>query len=100
MLQHRRSPVRGGFTLLEVVLAATIGVMLLAALYVSFDLYLGQVERGRRQVEQSTLVRSLFNRMDADLSACVTLSDPSRYRSQQQAQQSQQTQQNQQTQGS
>jgi prepilin-type N-terminal cleavage/methylation domain-containing protein len=83
MLRRNEATVRGGFTLLEVVLATAIGVILLAALYVSFELYLSHIDRGRRQVEQGTLVRSIFDRMDADLGGCLNLSDPSRYRMQQ-----------------
>jgi prepilin-type N-terminal cleavage/methylation domain-containing protein len=83
MKRQRRATVRGGFTLLEVLLATSIGLLLLVALYMSFEIYISHVDQGRRQIEQGTLARSLFTHLEADLSACVPLSDPGRYRAQQ-----------------
>src|SRR5207253_7787475 len=82
MRRQRRATARGGFTLLEVLLATSIALLLLVALYMSFEIYISHVEQGRRQIEQGTLARSLFTHIEADLSACVTLSDPSRFRTQ------------------
>jgi hypothetical protein len=59
---------RSAFTLLEVLLAAAIGVMLLGALYVAMDLQLSHARAGREKVEASTLARSLFERMSTEIS--------------------------------
>jgi prepilin-type N-terminal cleavage/methylation domain-containing protein len=77
-----RSPVgaRAGFTLLEVVLSLTIGVLLLAALYAAVEAQLKNVQNSQEQIEASTLARSLCNRIQNDVSATVGLSDPARFR--------------------
>jgi prepilin-type N-terminal cleavage/methylation domain-containing protein len=71
---------RRGFTLLEVTLALSVGVLLLAALYVAVDVQLRHARAGRNIVEQATLARSLLNRMDADITAAAALVDPERFR--------------------
>jgi prepilin-type N-terminal cleavage/methylation domain-containing protein len=71
---------RRGFTLLEVILALSVGVILLGALYVAVDVQLRHARAGRNIVEQATLARSLLNRIDADIAATATLIDPERYR--------------------
>ena len=77
---RRRHPSRRGFTLLEVVLATAIAVLLLGALYVAVDMQLGYMQMSRDVVEESTLSRALFTRMDNDASQVVGLSDPARFR--------------------
>jgi prepilin-type N-terminal cleavage/methylation domain-containing protein len=79
---------RGGFTLLEVMLAMGIGVVLLGALYVTLDIYVRDTEVSKRLVEQSTLARSVFQRIDDDLGNAVALCDPARFRNQNQQSQS------------
>jgi prepilin-type N-terminal cleavage/methylation domain-containing protein len=79
MLHRRRRP---GFTLLEVILATTIAVLLLGALYVAVDMQLGYAQMSRDVVEESTLARSVFARMDDDASHVVALCDPARFRPQ------------------
>src|SRR5713101_3918220 len=59
--------VRKGFTLLEVLLAAAIGVLLMAALYVAMQVQLDHAQAGRDAVEQSLLVRALLRRMSNDI---------------------------------
>jgi prepilin-type N-terminal cleavage/methylation domain-containing protein len=76
----RLSAPRRGFTLLEVILALSVGVLLLGALYVSVDVQLRSAQAGRNIVGQGLLARSILNRMDADISATVSLVDPERYR--------------------
>src|SRR3954467_12912604 len=76
-------PRRAGYTLLEVILALAIAVMLFSALYVTVNIQLRHTQAGRELIEQSTLVRSVFNRMSADVQAAVTLPDPARFRRQQ-----------------
>jgi prepilin-type N-terminal cleavage/methylation domain-containing protein len=58
---------RPGFTLLEVLLAAAIGVLLMAGLYTALNLTLSHAQAGRDKVEQATIARSLFNRMSIDV---------------------------------
>jgi prepilin-type N-terminal cleavage/methylation domain-containing protein len=71
---------RSGFTLLEVILAATIAVLLLGGLYVAVDMQLRYAQVTRDRVEHSTVVRSVMNRIENDVSLVVGLSDPARYR--------------------
>ncbi len=63
--QGRR--VRNGFTLLEVLLSAAIGVLLMAALYVAMQVQLDHAQAGREAVEESLLVRALLRRMSNDI---------------------------------
>jgi prepilin-type N-terminal cleavage/methylation domain-containing protein len=72
---------RPGYTLLEVLLAAAIGVLLLAALYAALDMQLNSAQNGRDVVERTTLARSLLNRMTGDITLSLGNIDPSRYRS-------------------
>jgi prepilin-type N-terminal cleavage/methylation domain-containing protein len=65
--RHRRP----GFTLLEVLLASAIAVMLLGALYISFDMTLRQTDAGREAVAQGDLGRALVNRMSIDIAGCL-----------------------------
>jgi prepilin-type N-terminal cleavage/methylation domain-containing protein len=72
---------RRGFTLLEVLLAATIGVLLMGALYVAVDIQVRNAQAGRDLVEQSALGRALLARIASDISPCVGQIDPSRFKS-------------------
>ena len=74
---------RSGYTLLEILLALTIAVLLLAALYVSVDMQLRLAQAGRNRVEESTVVRSIFARMDDDASCVIGLADTARFRAKQ-----------------
>jgi hypothetical protein len=71
---------RPAYTLLEVLLAASIGVMLLAALYVAVDVQVRHAQIGRNVVEQSTLARALLTRMTNDIMPSLGPTDPSRFR--------------------
>ena len=59
--------VRGGFTLLEVLLASALAVILMAALYVALDVQLKLADAGREAIEQATVSRALVQRFEADL---------------------------------
>jgi prepilin-type N-terminal cleavage/methylation domain-containing protein len=72
---------RRGFTLLEVLLAATIGVLLMGALYVAVDIQVRNAQAGRDLVEQSALGRALLARISADIAPCIGQVDPSRFKS-------------------
>jgi prepilin-type N-terminal cleavage/methylation domain-containing protein len=67
MMLHRRTTRRGGFTLLEVLLASALAVVLMAALYVALDVQLRLAAAGRDSIEQATLTRAIINRMEGDL---------------------------------
>ena len=71
---HRRS----AFTLLEVLLAATIGAMLMAALYVALNVQLRYLQAGRDRNEHAMLVRNLLRQMASDvrLSLAPTIPPP------------------------
>src|SRR5579859_3913762 len=71
---------RGGYTLLEVLLAMAIAVMLLAALYTAMSVQLHHAEAGRDVVTQATLARSLLSRIRQDIAGATNLPDASRYR--------------------
>ena len=62
---------RGGYTLLEVLLASALAVILMAALYVALDVQLQLANVGRETVEQATVVRAVVNRIESDLSGCM-----------------------------
>jgi prepilin-type N-terminal cleavage/methylation domain-containing protein len=70
MIGHhpRKVGSRGGFTLLEVLLASAIGVMLLAGLYVAVDVQLHQMHLARRTGELSVLADQLLSKIARDLS--------------------------------
>jgi prepilin-type N-terminal cleavage/methylation domain-containing protein len=71
---------RGGYTLLEVLLAMAIAVMLLAGLYAAMSVQLHHAEAGREVVEQATLARALLSRIRQDIAAATNVPDASRYR--------------------
>jgi prepilin-type N-terminal cleavage/methylation domain-containing protein len=64
---HRRA----GFTLLEVLLASAISLLLLAALYLAFDLTLQQADVGREAVQRGDIARAVTNRITIDLAGCI-----------------------------
>lgn len=71
---------RSGFTLVELVLATTVAMLLLGALYVAVDMQLRFAQNSRDLVEESTLARAILARIDSDSSQVVGLSDPGRFR--------------------
>ena len=71
---------QSGFTLVELVLATTIAMLLLGALYVAVDMQLRFAQNSRDLVEESTLARAILARIDSDASQVVGLSDPGRFR--------------------
>jgi prepilin-type N-terminal cleavage/methylation domain-containing protein len=73
----RIRPSRPGFTLLEVLLAAAIGVLLMAGLYTALNLALSHAQAGRDKVEQSTIARSLFRRINNDVQTELAAYRPS-----------------------
>lgn len=72
--------VRRAFTLLEILLATSIGVLLLAALYAAVDVQFRHAQAARSVVEQSTLARALLARIGNDIACSAGPADPSRFR--------------------
>ena len=60
---------RGAFTLLEVLLASSLAIILMAALYVALDVQLRLAAAGRESIEQATLSRAIITRLEGDLSS-------------------------------
>ncbi len=58
---------RDGFTLLEVLLAAAIGAMLMGALYAALNVQMRYAQAGRDRVEHSMLVRNLLRQVASDV---------------------------------
>jgi type II secretory pathway pseudopilin PulG len=58
---------RGGFSLLEMVLAIAIGMLLLLALYVAFNSYIVSAQAGRDAVTESALARNVHTRIASDI---------------------------------
>lgn len=67
-----KRPARSGFTLLEVLLAAAIAALLMAALYVSMEVQLKHADAGREAVNESTVARNLIARIEADVAGTIT----------------------------
>ncbi len=62
-------PRRPGYTLLEVLIASVIGLMLMGAVYVLFDITIRQQNDGRDLVTESNLSRGVIQRMSLDLAS-------------------------------
>src|SRR5579871_5067585 len=67
---------RGGFTLLEMLLATFVSVLLMGALYVAMDTQIRYAAAGRDRIEESTLAHSLLARMSNDIKKCVIQVSP------------------------
>lgn len=71
-----RSAARPGFTLLEVVVAMSIGVLLLGALYMSLNVLMHQMRSGREIIEHTAVARALLTRISSDIRAQLAPVDP------------------------
>jgi prepilin-type N-terminal cleavage/methylation domain-containing protein len=69
-MRPRRST-RRGFTLVELVLAAALTAVLLAALWTMLSTYERLFSQGQATVEQSNLVRALVEQISEDLSSAI-----------------------------
>jgi hypothetical protein len=58
------------------VLALAIGMLLLLALYVSFNMYIGQAQSGREIVNEAALARNILTRIGNDIAGQVGPVDP------------------------
>ena len=66
-MTHLRTARRGAFTLLEVLLASSLAIVLMAALYVALDVQLRLAADGRDAIDQATLTRAIVQRFENDL---------------------------------
>lgn len=71
---------RSGYTLLEVLLAMSMAVLVLAAVYSFVGYQLRQAQAGREIIERVTLARALCNRFSADIHGALAQNDPARFR--------------------
>ena len=71
-----RSPVRPAYTLLEMILAMTIALIILAAAYSFLDVQMSNAELGREVVDEAALIRSVLNAVADDVAACLGGVDP------------------------
>ncbi len=67
---------RPGYTLLEILVASVIGLMLMAALYATFDLVFKQTTAGRELTAESELSRAVINRLNLDISSTIGMQSP------------------------
>jgi prepilin-type N-terminal cleavage/methylation domain-containing protein len=67
---------RPGYTLLEILVASVIGLMLMAALYATFDLVFKQTNAGRELTAESELSRAIINRLNLDITSTIGLQSP------------------------
>jgi hypothetical protein len=72
-MQRRTKLRRGAFTLLEMILSLSIGMLLLFGLYTSLDVFLNATKAGRAQVDEAQLARGVLNKFQNDISQCVVM---------------------------
>jgi prepilin-type N-terminal cleavage/methylation domain-containing protein len=72
----RAKSLRPGYTLLEILVASVIGLMLMAALYATFDLVFKQTNAGRELTAESELSRAVINRLNLDITSTIGLQAP------------------------
>jgi prepilin-type N-terminal cleavage/methylation domain-containing protein len=66
----------GGFTLLEMILALSIGLVLMISLYNVLSMQVQQSETGRRILNEGTLARSIFTKMTSDILSNLGAANP------------------------
>lgn len=69
--RSKRREARGGFTLLEVLLAISISMVIMGALIFMIDFQLRSLDTSHRRVEEAQLARALLQRMAEDIRAAV-----------------------------
>lgn len=69
-------PRRGGFTLLELLLATVIGSMILSGLYIVMNMTMTQTQASRDAVDAESTSRAVFNKISLDLSSVLGPAPP------------------------
>src|SRR5262249_20005289 len=72
-MMRRSASRRRAFTLMELILALTIGMLLLVGLYLALDVHLMATNAGREQVEQATVARQVLKRISNDITNNLAL---------------------------
>ena len=70
------SRVRSGFTLLETMLALTLALLLLSAVYAAIDQSWKLTSSGREEMERAQLARALIHRISIDIRAITYVAPP------------------------
>jgi prepilin-type N-terminal cleavage/methylation domain-containing protein len=70
---------RPGFTLLEVVLAISLSVVLLSALYLTLNLHYRHAKAGRELTDEAAIVRSVLARINDDINGQLSPMNPLLY---------------------
>lgn len=73
---HPSSEGRAGFTLLEVVLALSLAVLLLGAIFTAMDQSWKMTSRGREEMERSQLARALMRKFAIDIRSIAYVAPP------------------------
>ncbi len=74
MMRHHRQ----AFTLLEILIAVTIAMIVLAGLYWAISIQLNHAQASREIIEESALTRSIFQKIQVDVERSLGPMDPSR----------------------
>jgi prepilin-type N-terminal cleavage/methylation domain-containing protein len=72
MLNRAALEPRPGFTLLEMIVALSIGVVLMISLYSVLDMQVRQAQGGRQILQEGTLARSIHTRIASDILAALS----------------------------
>lgn len=73
MLRPRQ---RRAFTLLEVILAITLSVVLLVALYLTLSMHYRHAQSGRDVINETVILRSVATRLAQDIASQLSATDP------------------------
>lgn len=68
--------VRPAFTLLEVILAISLSVVLLIALYLTLSIHYRHAQAGRELINETVIIRSVVTRISQDIACQLSASDP------------------------
>nr|MBT5019753.1 prepilin-type N-terminal cleavage/methylation domain-containing protein [Planctomicrobium sp.] len=74
---RQRSRPHQGFSLIEVLIALSLTVLLLSAVYAAVGLHLRFQTVGRAEVKKNQLLRALIRKMDEDFGSIVLFVDQS-----------------------
>lgn len=75
-MRARKTFAHTGYTLMEVVVATAISLILLAAVYTTFFLFMRQTRSGREVANQANVARAIFTQITEDVSGHLAPMDP------------------------
>jgi len=76
MRTGRSDECRAAFTLLEMVLSLSIGIVLMVGLYFALDINLTATHEGRGQVDQAEVSRYILKTVQTDIKHCLRMGEP------------------------